>query len=133
MAVLSFSCSSFIPDDEFERLRLYEAENETFNDYILLQDITVNEVTLTKGTRVRIVLATGDDWVKVYAYRAEEDLLKSSRTLVLLMFDDEFTDKKFSREKFDQELAKFITKADMIRMDDVIKQEKKQSKKKKNK
>ncbi len=94
------------------RLKVYETSGESPVDYIMLKDVTVNDLTLASGTRVRIVIASGDDWVKVYAYRSEEDLLKSIRILVLLMFDDDFPEKQFDQAKFDEELAKVIKKED---------------------
>lgn len=111
-ALLFPGCSTFIPDEEIDKLKVYEEEGGVYTDYVLLQEIHQNEIVLPAGTKVRLVVVAGDDWIKVYAYRAEEDLLKSMRVLVLIMFDDEFTDEEFDEVKFDAELSKVVRKYD---------------------
>lgn len=108
---LIISCSSFIPEDDVEKLKFYESDQNVYHDYIMLKDVKINEFTLEKGTRVRIVISAGDEWVKVYAYKADEDVLKSNRILILHLFDTDFPENKFSREFFDKELALVIQKA----------------------
>lgn len=104
-------CSSFIADEDVEKLKVYESDNGTYQEYVLLEEIVRNGMVLAKGEIVRILIVTDDEWIKVYAYRASEGLLKSVRFLVLHMFDDDFPDSKFDREKFDLELGKIIAKA----------------------
>lgn len=105
------ACSSFIPDEDVDKLKVYESVNGTYQDYIILEEVDRNDLVLEKGERVRILIVTGDEWIKVYAYRSRDDLLKSVRFLVLQMFNDDFPDGKFDREKFDLELGKIVAKA----------------------
>jgi len=124
------SCSTFIPDEQADMLRAYETGNGSASEYRMLQEVTVNDITLEKGKRVKIIIVAGDDWVKVYAYRAEEDLLKSIRVLILHMFDTDFPDKKFDRVLFEEALFKVIVKAGA---DDEEKDKKKPVRKKRKK
>ena len=105
------SCSSFIADEEVQKLKVYESDNGSYQEYVLLEETVRNGMVLAKGERVRILIVTDDEWIKVYAYRSSEDLLKSVRFLVLHMFKDDFPDSKFDREKFDLELGKIVAKA----------------------
>lgn len=105
------SCSSFILAEDAEKLKVYESVNGVYEEYILLQDVERREMTLAKGERVRIMIVTDDEWIKVYAYKAAGDPLKSVRFLILHMFNDDFTDNMFDRQKFDQELVKIVSKA----------------------
>ncbi|HPS56934.1 MAG TPA: hypothetical protein PK514_02410 [Spirochaetota bacterium] len=105
------ACSTFIPDEDADKLKMYESVNGSYQEYILLEDVDRNDLVLEKGERVKIIIVTGDEWVKVYAYRANDDLLKSVRFLILQMFTDDFPDNKFNREKFDLELGKIVVKA----------------------
>ena len=97
-------CSSFVPDDDAERLTL----KYRTGDYILLEDITRNDVTLTKGTVVKLTFVAGDDWVKIYAYDKKEELLTSRRQLLIYMFEDDFPDEEFKPELLEAELAKIV-------------------------
>lgn len=124
-------------DDDVEKLKVYESANGISQDYILLQDVERNNMTLAKGERVRIIIVTNDEWIKVYAYKASDDILKSVRFLILHMFNDDFPESKFDREKFDVELAKIVAKAGTFDDKDIkedkkkpVKKEKKQAKNK---
>jgi type II secretion system-associated lipoprotein len=100
------SCSSFIIDSDYASLRELEA-----NTYVLQKDVLNNrEVVMKKGSVVKIVLKTDSTWVKVYAYPAEEETLVSKRSLVLFIFDDEFPDKLFKRDFFDQKFAEHFVR-----------------------
>jgi type II secretion system-associated lipoprotein len=62
--LFTVGCSTFIPDEDVERLSVkYQS-----GDYILLQDVTRNDLTLAKGTVVKLIFVAGDEWVKIYAY-----------------------------------------------------------------
>lgn len=131
--LLAAGCSTFVPDEEAEKLKVYESVNGSYQDYILLVEVDRNDLVLNKGERVRIIIVSGDEWIKVYAYRANEDLLKSMRFLILQMFNDDFPDKKFDREKFDQELGKIVEKAGIRGSTDKTDEKKKSVKKEKKK
>ncbi len=102
----ALSCSTFVKDKEAEKLVNYEKSGDQFIDYTLLQDVKTGDHLIKKGEKVRIVITVGGDWIKVYVYRAEEDLLLSRRNLALYLFEDDFPDKKYSpdflREKINE-------------------------------
>ena len=105
ISFLSFvsACSTFIPEEDVDSL------NKRYSgDYILLQDVTINELSLPKGTVVKLIIVGGDEWVKVYAYNAKEDLLLAHRFLILYMFEDDFPDKEFNVDLLDKELANIV-------------------------
>jgi len=97
-------CTTFIPDEESDQITLKYQSGE----YILLQDIDRNGVIFPKNSVVKLIVVTGDDWVKIYAYNSKEELLASQRFLVLYRFDSEFPDQKFSQEYLDAELLKIV-------------------------
>lgn len=102
ITLLFTGCSTFVPDEEFERLTVkYQS-----GDYILLQDVTRNEETLAKGTVVKLTFVAGDEWVKIYAYDKKEEVLTSKRHLLIYMFEDEFPDELFDAARLETELAK---------------------------
>jgi type II secretion system-associated lipoprotein len=105
IGLLSISaCSSFIKDEDANSITLKYQEGE----YILLEDLTRNDVTLRKNTVVKLLVETSSDWVKVYAYDSKEELLKSTRLLLLYLFDMDFPDEKFNQEYFDSEINKLV-------------------------
>lgn len=122
--VVGAGCSSFVPDDDAERLALKYRTGE----YILLEDITRNDVTLAKGTVVKLTFVAGDDWVKIYAYDKKEELLTSRRQLLIYMFEDDFPDEEFKPELLENELSK-IAKAVDSSTDDFRKGDNKSGKK----
>ena len=103
-ALFSAGCSSFVPEEDSERISLkYQA-----GEYVLLDDINRNNVIFSKGSIVKLLVVTGDDWVKIYAYNSNEELLSSARFLLLYLFEDDFPDEKFSQEFLDAELLKIV-------------------------
>ena len=106
-------CSTLVEDDDIEPLtKKYQA-----GEYVLLQDVTRNDVTLAKGTVVRLTFAAGDEWVKIYAYDKKEELLTSRRELLIYMFQEDFPDEKFKVELLDAELAKVARPVDSVSAD----------------
>ncbi|HNX25758.1 MAG TPA: hypothetical protein PKG60_17050 [Spirochaetota bacterium] len=103
-ALLVTGCSTFIKDEDSEQISLrYQA-----GEYILLQDLNRNNVIFPKNSSVKLIVLTGDDWVKIYAYNSREELLASNRFLLLYLFEDDFPDGKFSQEYLDSELLKIV-------------------------
>lgn len=95
-------CSTFVSDEDVEKLTVkYQS-----GDYILLEDITRNDITLAKGTIVKLTFVAGDEWVKIYAYDKKEELLTSRRQLLIYMFEDEFPEEEFNPELLETELVK---------------------------
>ncbi len=107
----TLSCSTLIKDKEAEKLRSYERAGDQFIDYILLQDIEAGNYLIKKGERVRILITAGGSWIKVYVYRADEDLLLSTRVLALYLFEDDFPDKKYDPVLFKEKLHEVVKPA----------------------
>ena len=98
------ACSTFMRDEDADRITVKYQEGE----YVLLGDLTRNNVTIPKNTVVKLLVETSSDWVKVYAYDSKEELLKSTRLLLLYLFDTDFPDEKFDQEYFDSEINKLV-------------------------
>lgn len=97
-------CSSFVPDEDSESITLkYQA-----GEYVLLEDINRNNVIFSKGSIVKLLVVTGDEWVKIYAYNSDEELLSSTRFLLLYLFEGDFPDEEFSQDVLDAELLKVV-------------------------
>ena len=98
------ACSSFIKDADVERVTLKYQEGE----YVLLEDLKRNDLTLSKNTPVKLLVETSSDWIKIYAYDSKEELLKSTRLILLYLFDSDFPDERFNQEHLDFELRKLV-------------------------
>lgn len=111
MLCFSLSCSTFVKDKEAEKLQSYERTGDQFIDYILLQDVKTGDYLIKKGDRVRILITAGGNWIKVYVYRADEDLLLSIRVLALYLFEDDFPDEKYDPVFFQEKLHEVVKPA----------------------
>lgn len=96
LLLFAVSCSTFVKENEAEKLIKFEKTDDQFIDYTLLNDVKTGDHHIKKGEKVRIIITVGGDWIKVYVYRADEDLLLSKRNLALYLFEDDFPDKKYS-------------------------------------
>ena len=96
LLLFAVSCSTFVKENEAEKLVKFEKTDDQFIDYILLNDVKTGDHLIKKGEKVRIIITVGGDWIKVYVYRADEDRLLSRRNLALYLFEDDFPDKKYS-------------------------------------
>lgn len=103
LALLVSGCVSFIakPDDAL----LKEKERQT---YVLIKSTTSGEKTLKRGEEVKILISSGKEWIKVHAYPARADLLKTDRFLLLYVFDDEFGQKQFDMKYFEERLSTVV-------------------------
>lgn len=102
--LLITGCSTFIPDAESNKLSLkYQA-----GEYVLLSDLSRNKITFPKNSILKLLVTTGKDWIKIYAYNSNEELLLSRRLLLLYMFETDFPDEKFSQQYLDAELSKLV-------------------------
>lgn len=115
------ACSTFIPEEESDRLKLINQSGE----YVLVDKIERNGIILEKNTTVNLVVVTSDEWVKVYAYRSAEGLLASNRIIILYMFESDFPDKKFKRDLFNKELEKIVIPKTASMKDKEVKKTKK--------
>ncbi|HOF34340.1 MAG TPA: hypothetical protein PK624_10275 [Spirochaetota bacterium] len=80
------SCVTLIKDEEIVSIKKYEDVT-----YILKTNLTDNMGnSLSKGTRVKIISKTTNEYVKFYAYSANEPLLESKRFLLLYLFQEDF-------------------------------------------
>jgi len=71
--------------------------------YQLKTDIYNNGMPVLKsGAFIRVSIQSSSTWVKVYARRSEDELLKAERFLLLYMFDEDFKDSTFDRTTFDK-------------------------------
>ncbi|HPW52439.1 MAG TPA: hypothetical protein PKV85_08775, partial [Spirochaetota bacterium] len=72
------SCVTLIKDEEIDAIKKYEE-----GTYILKTNLMDNMGnTLSKGTRVKIISKTTNEYVKFYAYSSDEPLLESKRFLL---------------------------------------------------
>ncbi|HPJ39656.1 MAG TPA: hypothetical protein PLT75_14520 [Spirochaetota bacterium] len=101
--LLLFSCTTFLLEQNIENLK--KLENST---YILKQQVIIENKKLEKGQRVKLYIKTNDVSVRVYAYPAEIDFLKSQRLLVLQMFDADFKNEQFDKNVFQEKLFNIV-------------------------
>lgn len=101
LALLVFaSCSSFIKKEELPLLREYEK-----NEYVMKQDIKHGEFVAAKGQAVKLIVATGSEYIKVYAYPSDKEMLKADRVLILYLFEEDFPDGRFNAKFLEEKLA----------------------------
>jgi len=94
------SCSSLVTKTDESLLKKKEK-----NVYVLKKDILIDDKGLKKRDRVRIVITAGREWIKVYAYPIKFESLKAERYLILYLFEDDFPEKKFNIEYFNERLG----------------------------
>ena len=97
------SCSTFIRDEHMTGLKKYESTR-----YVMKKDVGKEEAPLRKGEAVNLMILTGGDFVKVYAYAASTDYLKAERVLILFLFDEDFKDKAFDMRYFEERLYQIV-------------------------
>jgi len=105
MVALSLACATFILDEEIDGLKSVES-----GTYKMLKDVSANDLSLSKGESVKLMIRANDISIKVYAYSADQDILKSKRVLILHLFQDDFKDERFSRDGFDSKLGDVVTR-----------------------
>jgi len=97
-------CSSFIIPGDADSLKPLER-----GTYQIKKDIINNGIfAIEANTVVRLIVEVKDSWVKVYAYKAGEDLLFADRYLVIYLFEDDFSKKKFNKQEFDQKFDEVL-------------------------
>lgn len=110
--ILLSSCSTFVKDKEADKLRSLERTGDQFIDYRLIRDVEAGNDSIKKGEKVRIVINVSGDWIKVYVYRAEEELLLSRRVLALYLFEDDFPDETYNPGFFREKLYEVVKPLD---------------------
>ena len=96
------SCSSFVKKEEGELLKQYEIPA-----YIMQQDVRIGQYVMPKNAKVNLFILSGD-WIKVYAYRYEDDILQQKRMLLLYLFQDDFPKEKFDIDVFQEKLYEVV-------------------------
>ncbi len=104
--LLISSCTSFLKKSDESRIKEYEKK-----EYILKEDTGEGSRSIKKGEKIKLHIVTGDDSIKVYAYPSRTDFLKSERTLILYMFEDDFKKSKFDMTLFEDKLYSKVTAA----------------------
>jgi len=92
-------CATMI--DKNLKPKIDEYESKT---YVLLNEEAVIGQPFAKGTKIKLVIISGADWVKVYAYNSSEDLLNAKRSLILYLFKEDFPAKKFDLKVLEKRL-----------------------------
>jgi type II secretion system-associated lipoprotein len=98
-AIMVSSCSTFMLDEEAAGLKKYEGRV-----YTIKKEQTQGEQSLKNGQKIKIVVKPGKESIRVYGYDAGAEILKSSRVLILYLFNDDFTNKRFDRKTFEEKL-----------------------------
>lgn len=75
---------------------------------VMKKDVERDNIRLDKGQKVKLHLLTNDDSIRVYAYSADVDFLKSRRLLILQLFDDDFKDSRFDKKFFMEKLSEVV-------------------------
>ena len=102
-ALMFTSCGKFIKDDEVNLLKTYETK-----EYKLKIDVSKDEVQLKKGDKVKLMVKTGDESIKVYCLSSKDDFLKAERILILYVFQDDFNDERFDIGVFETKLYETV-------------------------
>ena len=103
LLLLAGSCTSLVKEKEITALQELQ--------YYLYQtrvEIKAGSKRLARGKKVKIIIRVDDDWIKVYGYDYNSNLLKSERVLILYLFRDDFKDKVFSKDLFEIKLQKYL-------------------------
>lgn len=96
-------CNDFIRKDMEASITELEAGVYTMKD-----NVTVNEESLVKGQKIKVKVTWGKDWIRVRGFPADVDPLQVKQVLLLYLFQDEFTDKKFTMDSFMKEFNKIV-------------------------
>jgi type II secretion system-associated lipoprotein len=97
-------CTSFIKEEQVARVKEYE-----YYIFTLKEDVIIdNELRLKAGTDVRLYIVTSNDFIKAYVYPADASYLKSDHQLLLYLFEEDFSDKKFNQSSFNTKLFSLV-------------------------
>jgi type II secretion system-associated lipoprotein len=93
------SCTTFLKKDDILDIKDFEKKQ-----YILKDDAGEGTRSIKKGTRIKLYITTGDDFIKVYCYPSNTDFVKSERALIVYVFDEDFEKLKFNMAVFENKL-----------------------------
>jgi type II secretion system-associated lipoprotein len=102
-SLMFISCASFLQKEDVPNIKEFEKK-----EYILKEDTGEGIRFLKKGSRVKLLIQTSDESVKVYCYPAGMDFVKAERTLILYVFEDDFEKSRFKMSVFEDKLYKKI-------------------------
>lgn len=100
---LLLSCTTFMLEEQEKDVLSLDGKTATMK-----KAMERDNIKLDKGQKVRLHLLTRDDSIRVYAYPADVDFLKSRRLLVLQLFDDDFKDSRFEKNFFMDKLSEVV-------------------------
>ena len=101
---LAVSCTTFMLDEQADDIMKLDKAVGTMK-----KPVARDDYKLEKGQRVKLQLFLNDDSIKVYAYPAEVEFLKSNRLLLLYLFEDDFKDGRFNRKHFTDKLDEIVS------------------------
>ncbi len=101
--LLMVSCTTFILEDQERDLMSLDGKTA-----IMKKAMERDNLRLDKGQKVRLHLIANADSIRVYAYSADVDFLKSRRLLILQLFDDDFKDSRFEKKFFMDKLQEVV-------------------------
>ncbi|MBN2403273.1 MAG: type II secretion system-associated lipoprotein [Spirochaetes bacterium] len=110
-ALIFSSCTtilftSFLKKEDISNIKNYEK-----NEYILKADEGEGDYSVKKGTKVKLHMITGDDFIKVYCYPSNMNFVKTKRTLINYLFEDDFEKSKFNIAVFEKKLFEKVDPA----------------------
>ena len=100
---LFLSCSTLVKDRYLPALSDMEKPV-----YVMKNDVKIDDRILRKGQRVRLIISSDDEWIKVHGYAVETDALKAERVLLLFLFEDDFKDEEFDMKHFQDKLSEIV-------------------------
>ena len=90
------------------------------NIYILKQDVQVQDalkqnagggneaLSIRKGEKVKLIVFSTANYIKIYCYRADEPLLNAGRALLVYLFQEDFKDEKFNMDLIQEKLQEKV-------------------------
>ncbi len=104
--IFVITCSTFLREEQINGLKKYEEET-----FVMQKEVKIGENKLAAGQRIKLFIRAEKESIRVYAYDADVDILKSRRLLVLYLFNDDFKNKIFDNKTFEDNLFKVVKPA----------------------
>lgn len=100
---LALSCTTFMIDEQVDDVMKLDKATATMKKSVIRDDYR-----LEQGQKVKLHLNVNDDSIRVYAYPAGVEFLKSNRLLILYLFEDDFKDGRFNKKIFTDKLKETV-------------------------